>query len=175
MALSFTGESFDAVVCQHGLQFFADRPKAVREMRRVLKTGGRAVTIVLQSLQQHPVFDAIMRSVARHLSCPLRAAAMPFDMSEVESLRHLFTSAGFESTTLHAESIVATFPDSQRFVQLAVNSSAAAIPAFAALDASQRVLLVEAVGADVINVVDLSTSNGSVSFPMYAHVIEAFK
>jgi SAM-dependent methyltransferase len=175
MALPFANDSFDAVVCQHGMQFFADRAQATREMHRVLKPGGHAAIIVLQSLQLHPVFDAIMQSVARHLPCPLRAAAMPFDMSEAEPLRHLFTSAGFASTAIHAETIVATFPDAQRFVPLAVNSSAAAVPAFAALDASQRALLTEAVGADVKGVVDLSSSNGSVSFPMHAHVVGAIR
>src|SRR5262249_60545343 len=34
--LPFPGESFDIVYCQLGLQFFADRPAALREMRRVL-------------------------------------------------------------------------------------------------------------------------------------------
>ena len=38
--LPVPGESFDAVLCQHGLQFFADRPAAIAEMRRVLRPGG---------------------------------------------------------------------------------------------------------------------------------------
>ena len=36
-------DSFDVVLCQHGLQFFPDRAAAVAEMRRVTRPGGTAV------------------------------------------------------------------------------------------------------------------------------------
>ena len=39
-ALPFPDGSFDAVVCQFGVMFFPDKPKAFREARRVLKKGG---------------------------------------------------------------------------------------------------------------------------------------
>src|SRR4030095_9221631 len=40
-ALPFEERAFDVVLCQQGLQFCPNRTKAVREMRRVLRTGGR--------------------------------------------------------------------------------------------------------------------------------------
>ncbi|WP_202635762.1 class I SAM-dependent methyltransferase [Rugosibacter aromaticivorans] len=73
MALLFPDGVFDIVLCQHGLQFFPDRAGAVREMRRVLAPGGQAVVIVLQALARHPVFAALMESVAHHLSLPVSA------------------------------------------------------------------------------------------------------
>lgn len=39
-ALPFPADSFDAVLCQQGLQFFAERLDAVREMSRVVRAGG---------------------------------------------------------------------------------------------------------------------------------------
>jgi SAM-dependent methyltransferase len=39
-AIDVPDDTFDAVLCQHGLQFFPDRPAAVREMRRVARPGG---------------------------------------------------------------------------------------------------------------------------------------
>jgi len=36
-------DSFDVALCQHGLQFFPDRPAAATEMRRVARPGGTAV------------------------------------------------------------------------------------------------------------------------------------
>lgn len=41
-ALGRADGEFDVALCQHGLQFFPDRPAAVREMRRVLRRGGVA-------------------------------------------------------------------------------------------------------------------------------------
>ena len=41
--LPFPDASFDCVVCQFGVMFFPDRPRAFAEARRVLKPGGRFV------------------------------------------------------------------------------------------------------------------------------------
>jgi SAM-dependent methyltransferase len=40
LALPFPDASFDAVVCQFGVMFFPDRPRAFAEARRVLRPGG---------------------------------------------------------------------------------------------------------------------------------------
>lgn len=40
MDLPFEDDSFNAVVCQFGVMFFPDRPKAFAEIRRVLRPGG---------------------------------------------------------------------------------------------------------------------------------------
>ena len=40
-SLSFPDGSFDAVACGHGLQFAPDLPRALREVRRVLRATGR--------------------------------------------------------------------------------------------------------------------------------------
>jgi SAM-dependent methyltransferase len=41
-ALPLPDATFDAVLCQQGLQYFADQPAAAAEVRRVLASGGRA-------------------------------------------------------------------------------------------------------------------------------------
>jgi ubiquinone/menaquinone biosynthesis C-methylase UbiE len=173
MALPFADGAFDVVLCQHGLPFFPDRTGAVREMRRVLAPGGRALVIVLQALAHHPVFEALMESVARRLSLPLSAVTTPFALSDAEELRALFASAGFKTVETSPETTMAQFPEPQRFVPLAVTSSAAAVPAFAQLDASERAALVEAVRTDVEAAVQKYHHANMVSFPMFAHVAVA--
>ena len=42
-AIAAEDDSFDVVLCQHGLQFFPDRAAAAGEMRRVARPGGTAV------------------------------------------------------------------------------------------------------------------------------------
>jgi ubiquinone/menaquinone biosynthesis C-methylase UbiE len=48
--LPFPGDSFDIVYCQLGLQFFADRTAALREMHRVPGTEGRLALMVWRGL-----------------------------------------------------------------------------------------------------------------------------
>jgi SAM-dependent methyltransferase len=50
--------AFDVVYCQLGLQFFPDRPAALREMHRVLGAGGRLGLMVWQDIQYSPGFSA---------------------------------------------------------------------------------------------------------------------
>ena len=173
LALPFPDSSFDAVLCQHGLQFFPDRTMAVREMRRVLAPAGRVLVIVLQALELHPVFAALMESVANHLSLPMSAVMTPFALSSAEELRSLFTAVGFENVDILPETTTVRFPDAQRFVSLAATSSAAAVPAFAQLAEPERVALLENVRADVEPTICNYRDADIISFPMFANIAVA--
>ena len=170
MALPFQDGAFDVVLCQHGLQFIPDRARAVREMRRVMAPGGRALTIVLQALARHPVFETLMESVARHLSLPISAVMTPFALCDADELRTLFTAAGFKKVDIIPESTVVRFPEPERFVPLAVTSSAAAVPAFAQLEAPARAALLEAVRGETEPTIRRYRDGDVVTFPMFAHI-----
>jgi ubiquinone/menaquinone biosynthesis C-methylase UbiE len=173
LSLPCPGKAFDIVLCQHGLPFFPDRGLAVREMHRVLVPDGRAVVIVLQALTRHPVFQVLMESVAHHLSVPLSAVMTPFALSEANELSALFALAGFKTVEVHKETTMVRFPDSQNFVALATASSAAAIPAFAQLQAPERAALLEAVRRDVESTIRAYREGEVLTFPMHAHVAVA--
>ena len=173
-ALPFPDGAFDVVLCQHGLPFFPDRVHAVQEMRRVLAPKGRTLTIVLQALSRHPVFETLMESVARHLALPTSLVTIPFALHNAKELRSLFIAAGFQKVDILPASTTVRFREAEHFVPLAVASSAAAVPAFAQLEASDRKALFERVRGETEPIIRRYIDGDVVSFPMYAHVAVAF-
>ena len=57
-AIPLSDGAIDLVLCQQGLQFFPDRPGALREMRRVLRPSGRMALSVWRPMQHSPGFAA---------------------------------------------------------------------------------------------------------------------
>jgi SAM-dependent methyltransferase len=74
LALPLADATFDIVYCQLGLQFFADRPVALREMARVLVPGGRVALMVWRALQYSPGFGVLAAALERYVS--VEAAAI---------------------------------------------------------------------------------------------------
>lgn len=54
-SLPFDAGSFDVIVCQFGVMFFADKVQAAREVRRVLRPGGTYLFNVWGTLAENPI------------------------------------------------------------------------------------------------------------------------
>jgi len=63
-ALPFPDSSFDLVTSRLGVMFFADLPRAMREIYRVLKPGGRLALLAWGSMEQ-PYFQTTIGTVLR--------------------------------------------------------------------------------------------------------------
>ena len=170
MSLPFPAGSFNLVLCPHGLQFVRDRPAAVKEMDRVLAPGGRVLVIVLQALDRHPIFETLIKSVTHHLSLPVSAVMTSFALSDADELRTLFTAAGFKNVNIVVESTMVRFPEPKNFVPFAVTSSAAAVPAFAQLEAPERAPLLHAVRMEVEPLIPGLDGTNALKFPMFAPI-----
>jgi SAM-dependent methyltransferase len=94
-AMPFGGATFDAILCQLGLQYFPDRQQAACEIYRVLKPGGRLVVLVWRALAHSPGF-AVLAAALEHHVCPAAAAVMraPFVLGDAtDELRTVRVSA----------------------------------------------------------------------------------
>jgi ubiquinone/menaquinone biosynthesis C-methylase UbiE len=63
MQLPFPDGTFDAVVCQFGVMFFPDRPKAYSEARRVLRSGGVFIFNAWDTIEENEFADTVTRAV----------------------------------------------------------------------------------------------------------------
>lgn len=116
--LPFPDASFDAVVSQFGLMFFDDRVQALREMRRVLKPGGRLAVAVWDRLENSPGYAAMAglleRLFGRRIASELHA---PFALGDPEALRGLFAETGLGKAKVAAHAGMARFPSIEAWVR----------------------------------------------------------
>ena len=64
--LPFADNSFDCITSRLGVMFFSDLPRALSEMRRVLKPAGRAILLVWGPMNQ-PYFQTMIGTILRML------------------------------------------------------------------------------------------------------------
>ena len=170
VALDLLDGAFDLVLCQQGLQFFPDRRAAVREMRRVLRGGGRVAISVWQALRLHPMYEALFDATSRHLGVPLSSVDVSFSLSDANELRRLLEEAGFVRIAVTPQSLEVRVPSPRRFVQLTVLGAATTIAAFKELDATARAALVKTVRKETDAAARRYRDGDRLAFPMSTHI-----
>jgi len=88
-SLPFPSFNFDAVVCQFGLMFVPDKALAIREMRRVLRSGGVAIVSVWDHLANNPASE-LLHELARSRFPGAEFMGVPFSLGDIDQLRALF-------------------------------------------------------------------------------------
>jgi SAM-dependent methyltransferase len=170
-ALPYPDASFDAVLCQQGLQFFPEKAVAVREMHRVLVPGGRLVLNVWRSLPFNPYVSALADAIERHLGAESGAAMRaPCGFGDLGALRALLASAGLESIgiSLVVQVLRHIAPAAFMAGQLAASPLAGAV---ATLDTAARSALID----DILASLEPYTDDGGLAVPLQAHVAVAKK
>lgn len=115
LALPFANSAFDAVVCQHGLMFFPDRLKALGEMRRVLRPGGRVAVGVWTGAS--PYFTAQREGLARYISAEAASTSIVgFSLGDAAELGGLLEGAGFVDVSVHLVRMTLRLPPPEEFV-----------------------------------------------------------
>jgi len=95
--LPFTDESFDVVVCQFGVMFFPDKPKAFSEARRVLRPGGAFIFNVWDGIDQNEFAHTVTLALEPMfpLDPPRFLARVPHGYSDTEVVANQLFEGGF--------------------------------------------------------------------------------
>lgn len=97
--LTIPDKTFDAVISRVGLIYFPDQQRALKEMLRVLKPGGKVAAIVYSTPEKNKFFSipvSIIRNRAK-LPPPLPGQPGPFSLGAEGIIEKAFTQAGFQN------------------------------------------------------------------------------
>jgi SAM-dependent methyltransferase len=160
--------TFDAVVCQQGLQFFPDKLGALKEMRRVLVKGGRLAMSVWRPVELAPGFRVLREALARHVG-PDKAALPPFSLGDAEAIRSMVAGAGFREIRIRAEVKLSRFQSAEHFVRSIVGGAPTMLGALA----EQGSGVLDAIVAQVADATRTYVDDDSWTTPQVTSIITA--
>jgi len=167
LAIPLADTSVDVVLCQQGLQFFPCRGTSLREMRRVLRHGGRLALSVWSSagLYNTAIATALEQFAGKEIASRFHASREVPGRAELEQLT---IDAGFSDVDVRVSRIHVHLPRLDRFAleHLAATPVAASI---AALDLDSR----QGIGASVMREMQRFGDGDGVTYPEETHTVTA--
>jgi ubiquinone/menaquinone biosynthesis C-methylase UbiE len=163
-------ERYDVVLCQQGLQFFADRAAAAAELRRVLVPGGRLAASTWRADEEMPVLHELRR-IAEQRVGPIvdRRHSFP-DAGELE---RLLLGASFADVRVTAVTKTIRFAHGPTFVFLNAMALVGMSAASQELSEESRVDMVKQIVANSQRVVDEHGGPAGLAYDIGANVVTA--
>ena len=148
-ALPFADASFDRLLCGLGLMFFPAPARALAEMCRVLRPGGRLVLSVWGGPGQVPLVECALATIRRLLPVPKVSRPSVLRFGDAAHLAELLDQAGFAASTVSVCDLVSEFATAADYWQAFLDLAGGAAGSLARLPGASRERLASAVGEDL--------------------------
>lgn len=156
-------EQFMVLTCHQGLQFVADKPAAVREMRRVLAPGGRVAIATWSSLDDLPAMRALNEVVEQHVG-PIVDSRHSF--GDAGALEHLLVATGFRDVHVGTLAHDVQFADGLLFARLNAMAAIGMSDRGKALSEAERGELAAQIAEESRDMAARATRNGVFVLPL---------
>jgi len=151
--LPFEDNSFDALSCRFGFMFFPDIELAAKEMKRVLKPGGKIATTVWGVPEKNFWITCMMQNIKKHIDMPVPPEGSPgmFRCAEPGMMQELFSKVGLEQVVENNVNGVIRCESAENYWNFMTEIAAPFVAALSGEDESTVELIKKGVITDINN------------------------
>jgi SAM-dependent methyltransferase len=174
--LPFRAESFDLVLCQLGLQFFPEQPKALGEMYRVLHNRGRVALSVYSGIERTPganAFAQALDDVLGDKASQIKRGEHSF--ADPMQLERLVCGAGFGAIEVYTVSQTIVFPSVLDYVRFQLVATPMAILLADRAEHERHAIISSISSKTASHATSTMLDGGKFTFPQEAYVALARK
>jgi SAM-dependent methyltransferase len=165
-----TGEAFDVVTCQQGLQFVPDKAAAAWQLRRVLTTNGRLAVSTWRPDDDFTVLRELRRVAERHVGI---IDDRRHSFGEPGPIEELLRAAGFRDLWSQTQTRTIRFSDGAGFCRLNAMALVGMGAAAKDLDDDERERLVDAIVRDSNPIITAHSDNMGFSYDIATNLTTA--
>jgi ubiquinone/menaquinone biosynthesis C-methylase UbiE len=114
--LELENDAFDAVICRLGLMLIPHLQQALREIRRVLKPGGKLAALVWSAPEHNPLWSLPLAILSRYANGASSPGPNPFALSDTTVFERELTDAGFHTVSTRALAFQSRYASLEAFL-----------------------------------------------------------